>query len=138
MSVRPPDLVDYEETQIVRLSSRSAGIRRTAMMAGGGIGAAIVAASIYSSGHRIEALPVWWWSFITLGWLCLSWLTGAILWTLVASREPWLCAECGGRLKQRLASDTHPRLGELDATIFVCRRCRKFEAHLGTPPTSWS
>ena len=138
MYVRPADLQDFTEAQIVTLSPRSAATRRSSMIAGGVITAAIVAASIQASGERVAALPAWWWPFIALGWLCLSWLTGVLLWTVFASREPWLCRTCGGRLRKRNATDTHPRLGDLDATIFVCRRCRAFEAHLGTPPTSWS
>jgi hypothetical protein len=138
MSVRPPDLVDFEEASIVTLSPRSAGLRRASMMAGAGIGTAIVAMVVYASHSRIDALPVWWWPFVALGWLCLSWVLGAILWTVLASREPWLCGDCGARLRKRETTDTHPRLGALDATVFVCRRCRKFEAHLGTSPTSWS
>jgi hypothetical protein len=137
MYVRPPDLQDFVEAQIVTLSPRSAAARRSSMIAGGVVAAAIVAGSIQASGERVAA-PAWWWFFIALGWLCLSWLTGALLWTVFASREPWLCGTCGSRLQKRNATDTHPRLGDLDATIFVCRRCRAFEAHLGTPPTSWS
>jgi hypothetical protein len=138
LSVRPPDLVDYQEARIVTLSPRSSALRRAALAAGGVAAAMIVAGAIYGSGHRVQDLPSWWWAFIALGWLCLSVLVGAGLWTVLASREPWFCADCGARLRKRETTDTHPRLGALDATIFVCRRCRKFEAHLGTSPTSWS
>jgi hypothetical protein len=138
LSVRPPDLQDFEEAEIVRLSPRSAATRRRAMLAGAGLAAAIVAAALSTAGQPVADLPRWWWPFIAAGWFCLALLLGATMWTVAASREPWRCRHCGAKLRKREATDRHPRLGDLEATIFVCARCRKFEAHLGTPPTSWS
>ena len=138
LTVRPPDLREFEEAEIVRIAPRSASTRRLTMVAGAGLAAAMVAAVVASAGESASQIPRWWWPLIAGGWLCMALLLGAGLWTLAASREPWLCRACGSRLKKREITDAHPRLGDLDATVFVCQRCRKFEAHLGASPTSWS
>lgn len=129
---RPADLADYVETEVGRATPEQKRKERIAFYGGHAASLAIVAWALLYSNPDVTVLPWWWWPLLVIGWLLLAIMLSAAVGMVLFHGSTWRCMTCNSRLEERKMTDVSPKLGELNATIYICHRCRKFQPYLST------
>lgn len=133
---RPPDLDGYAETELGRATAKQGRKQKIALYGANLVSLAIVAWAVLYSNPDPSALPWWWWPLLVLGWQLLAVVLSAAIAMLLFHGATWRCTACDSKLEERHTTDVSPKHGELNATIFICHPCRKFQAYLSTQGSS--